>query len=320
MQKILVTGGAGFIGSYVVRLLLKEGFHVVVYDNLASGSLDVLPKQHSRLDIICEDILHYSALAAAIAQCDAVVHLAALSSVTDSLVDPVTSLQVNTLGFVHVLQGMRETGCAKRLVYASSAAVYGNTPALPCHEAQLLDTSALLSPYAMQKADNERYATLFQTFSAIQPLGLRYFNVYGFGQSAKSPYAGVITKFMDAYRSNSEIQIFGDGQQSRDFIHVTDVAHATLLALRSPYCGVCNIATGVAQTLLDLVSHLAAAGKKNPFVRFAPARPGDIMHSCADTAMATHYLGFRSSVQLKEGIAALFAQTEDPTSQVGGMT
>jgi UDP-glucose 4-epimerase len=301
MKRIVVTGGAGFIGSHSVDLLLAQGMRVVVFDNLLTGKLSNLNQHHPHLVVVREDILNYDALAKEVSQSDAVLHLAALPSVPKSIEDPIQSLQVNLQGLVHVLQAIRASQKNIRLVYASSAAVYGDTTHLPCRDNKSLSEFAL-SPYALEKANNERYADLFFRLFGIKSLGLRYFNVYGPRQDPSSPYSGVISKFISNYQAKQPILIFGDGKQSRDFIHVSDIARANLLALLSDCDGVMNIATGVPETLLDLVKYVENYGKEPLTVNFATARSGDIRESYADVKKAKKVLGFQYEVSLEEGI------------------
>jgi nucleoside-diphosphate-sugar epimerase len=301
MKRILVTGGAGFISSHTADLLLQENYEVVVYDNLLTGKLSNVDLFNSRVQFLQADILDFSKLAKEVARCDAVVHLAALASVPKSIEDPIESLKINSLGFLHVLQAIRQAGRPVRLVYASSAAVYGDTEKLPCSDEIPLVEEAL-SPYALEKANDERYAELFARLFGIKSLGLRYFNVYGPRQDPKSPYSGVIAKFLECYKKGDFISVFGDGKQSRDFIHVSDVARANLLALRSDYCGALNIATGKAETLLNLISYIEQAGGKSAEIVYAPARAGDIANSYAKVEKAKKELDFRAAISLAEGI------------------
>lgn len=303
MQQILVTGGAGFIGSHTVDLLLANDKKVIVLDNLASGNLDNLALSHPNLQFINDDILNYAHLRKIVADCDAVMHLAALPSVPKSIEDPVKSLQVNMQGFVHVLQAIRESGKSIRLVYASSAAVYGDSSKLPCDDEAL--PAIALSPYALEKANNERYADLYARLFNIKSLGLRYFNAYGPRQDPASPYSGVISKFIELYQQNKPITIFGDGLQSRDFIHVSDIAKANLLALTSEFTGVLNIATGIPETLLNLVGYIESLGDHPTELNFAPSRAGDVPRSYANIERAKQYLGFYYSTNLEQGIQSL---------------
>jgi UDP-glucose 4-epimerase len=304
MKRILITGGAGFIGSHTVDLLLEKGYRVSVFDNFSTGKLTNLNLFHANLEVIQGDILDYAKLALEIARCDAVLHLAALASVPQSIEDPIRSLQVNTQGFLHVLQALREIKKPIRLVYASSAAVYGDAEQLPCSDHVPL-SSAALSPYALEKANDERYANLYTHLFGIKSLGLRYFNVYGLRQDPKSPYSGVISKFIEQYQKHEPITMFGDGKQSRDFISVTDIARANLLALESDYAGALNIATGTPETLNNLVSYIEHAGGSSIEVQYVAPRAGDIQESYATIDRAEKELKFHYSISLKDGVGLL---------------
>ena len=308
LQRILVTGGAGFIGSHTVDLLLRQNMQVIVLDNLSSGRLENLNLQHPHLEFVEGDVLEYPLVVDLLKSCDAVLHLAAISSVPLSIEDPIYSFQVNTQGFLHILVATLKARRAIRLVYASSAAVYGDQSELPCREDAWL-THCPRSPYAMQKMHNEEYADLYAHLYGIKSLALRYFNVYGLRQDPLSPYSGVITRFLDDYEKDLTLTIFGDGLQSRDFIHVKDVAMANWLALQSHYTGVLNIATGQAKTLLNLLEYLEAFGKKSVKSRFEAKRAGDIFSSYASTKLAEEHLGFSYSINLKEGLEELLHST-----------
>jgi UDP-glucose 4-epimerase len=301
VDRILVTGGAGFIGSHTVDLLLQQNKQVIVLDNLFSGKLANLDLQHPNLEFIEGDILEYPLVQELLSTCDAVLHLAAIVSVPLSIEDPIYSLQVNTQGFLHVLQAIHQANRPIRLVYASSAAVYGNTEQLPCRDDVPL-SSPLLSPYALQKKSNEDYAALYASLHGISCLGLRYFNAYGDRQDPSSPYSGVISKFLANYKENKPLTIFGDGKQSRDFIYISDIALANMLALHSTSTGVLNIATGKSQTLLDMIHYLEQAGGHPATTQLEPARAGDIKASYAAVASAALHLGFKASVSLEEGM------------------
>lgn len=303
-QRILVTGGAGFIGSHTVKLLLSQGKQVLVLDNLFSGKMDNLDLSNPNLEFIEGDVLEYPLLEDLLVNCDAVLHLAAIASVPFSLENPIYSMQINTQGFLHVLQAIYKSNRPIRLVYASSASVYGATTQLPCRDNAPL-TSPLLSPYALQKLHAEQYGDLYHRLYGINSLALRYFNVYGQGQDPHSPYSGVISRFLDAYHHDMELTIFGDGQQSRDFIHVSDVAKANVLALEKDYAGVLNIATGQPETLKQMIEYIEENGGKPAKLRFEPARAGDIRESYASTQLAKEHLGFEYSVPLKQGLSLI---------------
>jgi nucleoside-diphosphate-sugar epimerase len=311
MKSILITGGAGFIGSHTADFFLQQGVQVVVFDNLVTGKLTHLNLFHPNLRFVQADILNYKILETEIAQCDAVLHLAALPSVQQSIADPVQSLQINTQGFLHVLQAIRKNQEKNkkdiRLIYASSAAVYGAEAALPCSDESPLPLT-VLSPYALEKANNERYAHLYAQLFSVKSLGLRYFNVYGPRQIPDSPYSGVISKFIANYQKKEPILIFGDGTQSRDFIHVFDVARANWLAMQSHYCGALNIATGVPETLINLISYIQNAGIEPPEIQFTDQRIGDIPISYASTDQTKKQLQFNYTIKLADGISNLLKQ------------
>ncbi|MES2218654.1 MAG: NAD-dependent epimerase/dehydratase family protein [Pseudomonadota bacterium] len=307
MKKILITGGAGFIGSHTTDLLLQSGYKVVVLDNLSTGKLTNLDLFNPQLEFIPGDVLDYPVLLTQVKRADAVLHLAALPSVPKSIEDPVHSLQLNTQGFLQVLQAVRNAQKPVRLVYASSAAVYGNAEALPCSDASPELLAAPLSPYALDKGNNERYAKLYDDLFGIKSLALRYFNVYGARQDPKSPYSGVIAKFIENYKNQEAITILGDGEQSRDFIYVADVARANLTALTSEATGVLNIATGVPETLLQLVKYIEQAGGNSVQTDFGQARSGDIRHSYASIQKAEEKLAFRYQTRLDQGIKLLMS-------------
>lgn len=304
IQRILVTGGAGFIGSHTVDLLLEEGKEVIVLDNLSSGKLENLNLQDPNLEFIEGNVLEYPYLEELVSGCDAVLHLAAIVSVPESIENPIFSFQVNTQGFLHALQAVYKAPRQVRLVHASSAAVYGNGDDLPCRDDRPLSSPAL-SPYAIQKIHNEDYANLYARLHGVTSLAMRYFNVYGSRQDPTSPYSGVISRFLEAYKQDKDLTIFGDGLQSRDFIHVSDVAKANVLALKSEYSGVLNIATGKSQTLLELIEYMQLAGKKSAKLQFEAERVGDIKNSYASTELAKQYIGFKYSISLQEGVEML---------------
>jgi len=303
-ERILVTGGAGFIGSHTIDLLLAQGKQVVVLDNLSSGKVVNLNMSHPALEFVEGDILEYPLVVDLLASCNAVLHLAAIASVPQSVAEPIYTLQVNTQGFLHVLEAVRQANRAIRLVYASSAAVYGAAIQLPCDDTRPLEND-LLSPYALQKKHDEDYADLYARLHGVNSLGLRYFNVYGDRQPPDSSYSGVISRFIDAYKKGAELSVFGDGKQSRDFIHVSDIARANVAALDSDYAGAVNIATGKAETLLQLIEYIGQAGGHPAKQAFKPARVGDIKDSYATVDKLAAKLHFKAEIPLQEGIREL---------------
>jgi nucleoside-diphosphate-sugar epimerase len=227
--------------------------------------------------------------------------LAAIASVQFSIEEPIYSFQVNVQGMLHVLQAIRQARRNIRLVYASSAAVYGDALELPCRDDTPL-SGLPISPYALHKFQDEEYAHLYEKLFGVKSLGLRYFNVYGSRQDPASPYSGVISRFMSAYKNDAELTVFGDGSQSRDFVHVSDIAAANWLALKSDYVGVANIATGQSESLLQLIDYMSQAGGRPAKTRFEPARQGDIKASYGATKTAHAHIGFQYSVSLQEGV------------------
>ena len=302
MKTVLITGGAGFIGSHTTDFLLKNNTRVIVFDDLSSGKLTHLDLFNPHLEFQPGDILDYPALLKQVHRVDAILHLAAVTSVPLSIADPVRSLRVNTQGFLHVLQAIREVQKPIRLVYASSAAVYGNEVNLPCRDEPISALQAVLSPYALEKANTERYADLYARLFGIPSLALRYFNVYGPRQDPASPYSGVIAKFLAAYQKKEPILLCGDGLQSRDFIYVDDVARANWQALQSESVGAMNVATGVPETLQNLVRYIETIGGDKITTVAAPARAGDIRESYATIQKAKEAMAFTYTIPLAAGI------------------
>src|SRR5690242_10747227 len=219
-MRVVVTGGAGFIGSHTVEALLATGTEVVVFDNFSTGTMQNLPRAEPGIAIVEGDIRSQEDCARAMAGATHVLHLAAQVSVVASVERPGDSCALNVLGFVNVLDAARRANVC-RVVYASSAAVYGVPAVLPLSEDAAL---APISPYGLEKCVDEQYAQLFSRLYGIQTLGLRYFNVYGPRQDPRSPYAGVIAKFCAAVNSRAALSVFGDGLQTRDFVFVKDIA------------------------------------------------------------------------------------------------
>lgn len=301
---VLVTGGAGFIGSHSVDALLADGAQVRVLDNFSTGKAGNLPN-HPQLEVIRGDIRDASAVAVAMQGVSHVLHLAAQVSVPASVADPVTSSQHNIQGFLNVFDSARLTG-VQRFVYASSAAVYGAPEQLPLSETSPV---APLSPYGLEKSINDQYAALYRALFQASSLGQRYFNVYGPRQDPSSCYAGVISKFAAALRKGDALRVFGDGGQTRDFIFVKDVAQLNLRALKSPLEGVCNIATGRSVTLLELIATLAECAGRTPTIRHEPPAPGDIRHSATLPKKMFGQLDPPAMTFLQDGLKQLLEST-----------
>lgn len=307
----LVTGGGGFIGSHVCDGLLAQGHRVRCLDNFATGRRENIAHLAGNPDftLVEADIRDAEACRRAVEGVDAVVHLAALGSVPRSIADPLTSEAVNLTGFLHMLEACRHAG-VKRFVYASSSSVYGDSPFLPKREDVI---GAPLSPYAVTKAADEQYARLYHHLFGLDPIGLRFFNVFGERQDPNGPYAAAIPRFIQRLLAHQPPQVHGDGLQSRDFTYVGNIVAAVQAGLGVPsgHCPgmVFNVACGGRTTLLDLIDALrtelaridpaiAAVG-----VEHGPERAGDVRDSQADVSRAREVLGFEAPIGMREGIA-----------------
>ncbi|GJL66425.1 MAG: dTDP-glucose 4,6-dehydratase [Nitrospirales bacterium] len=297
---VLVTGGAGFIGSHTVETLLKCGARVRVLDNFSTGKRQNLPS-HANLEVCTGDIREVNDIQHAAADITHILHLAAQVSVQDSLVNPTRSCSINIQGFVNVLEAARIQQ-VDRMVYASSAAVYGYPQQLP-----LLEDDAVhpISPYGLEKSVNDQYAELFHSLFGCSLLGVRYFNVYGPRQDPKSPYAGVISKFVHCIEQQQALTVFGDGSQTRDFVFVKDVAQANVAALRSTATGVCHVATGTSRSVLDMIQALSNCVGHELQAIHQDAQTGDIPHSAAHIKKLTQALGVQCSTRFEDGLRLL---------------
>lgn len=280
-KTIIVTGGAGFIGSQVVKKLLQDHpqHRVIVVDNLSVGRLENLQNVMEKISFHQVDIRNQNALDPLFQGCDYVIHLAANVSIQISINDPLYSESVNITGFLTILELCKKYKI-RHLVYASSAAVYGESTTTLQEEANL----APISPYGFEKMSNEYYASFYQKHHGLTSSGLRYFNVYGPGNNKSSDYSGVIKIFIDQINNSQTITIYGDGQQSRDFIFVNDIAAITVKTLFAGAPGIFNVATGKSISILELAQIMQEiAGKKVP-INFFPQRPSDILHSRAEVS------------------------------------
>jgi UDP-glucose 4-epimerase len=312
---VLVTGGAGFIGSHLVEALVGEGFRVRVVDNLATGHRDNLASVAERIDFTPGDIRDEELMVRLAAGVDLVFHQAAVVSVPQSVEQPLFSAAVNELGTLTVLEAARRAG-ARRVVLASSSAVYGDDPAQPKQEAMSPDP---LSPYAVQKLAGEYYAALYHRLHGMDTTALRYFNVYGPRQDPSSPYSGVISIFMSRAAAGAAPLIHGDGEQSRDFIYVTDVVRANLQAAQAPAAagGVFNVATGRSVSINQLWAAVGRLAGVHLRPTQGPPRVGDVRESRANIAAAAGAFGLRPQVALDEGLARTYNWYR---SQAGGRT
>lgn len=305
MTTYLVTGGAGFIGSNLVRALLERGGNVRVLDNLATGRRTNLADIATEIELIEGDLRDPAVVERAVRGVDTVFHQGALPSVARSLTEPLASHEVNATATLSLLLAARDAG-VRRFVYASSSSVYGNTPVLP--KSEDLPTSPL-SPYAVSKLAGEQYCRVFAQLYGLETVALRYFNVFGPRQDPTSQYAAVIPRFIHAMRRGEPPLIHGDGTQSRDFSYVANVVDANLRAATAPNVGgeVFNIACGERHSLLELVSALNRILGTRIEPRFGAPRPGDVKHSQADIARARRLLGYEPRVSFEEGLALTVA-------------
>jgi UDP-glucose 4-epimerase len=299
-MNVLVTGGAGFIGSHTVDALLARGAQVRVLDDFSAGQQENLPR-HSRLTVVRGDIQNGESLREALAGVSHVLHLAAQVSVNASVADPLASHSRNILGFLNVLETARQAE-VERFVYASSAAVYGEPERLPLDENSPVKP---LSPYGLEKSVNDQYGVLYSRLYGLSCLGLRYFNVYGPRQDPCSPYSGVISIFAQQAIEGRPLVVFGDGKQTRDFIFVGDVARANLSALESRETGVVNVATAKSVSLLDLIEALGACLGRKLTVEHQPSRVGDIRDSVSANARLKTWLKLDSFTPLETGLIQL---------------
>jgi nucleoside-diphosphate-sugar epimerase len=300
MSTYLVTGGAGFIGSHVVEELLARGESVRVLDDLSSGSKENLGERLGHVDFTECDIRDLDRIRPVFSGADYVIHLAARSSVAFSIEDPVTATAVNIGGTVNVLVAAKDAG-VRRVVFADSAAVYGDNPELPRVESQ---EPQPLSPYALTKLTGEHYCRIFTRVFGLEAVPLRFFNIFGPRQNPDSPYTGVLSKFIVAYLAGRTPVIFGDGGQSRDFTYVANVVDAVLRACAAPGAAgqAINVGVGESFTLNQVIAILNRIFEKQVKPRYDAPRPGDVLHSLADVSRARALLGYEPQVGFEEGL------------------
>ncbi len=309
-KRVLVTGGAGFIGSSLCHDLLERGNEVVCLDNFATGKRENIRdlKGNPKFRLIDGDIRDPETCRKAVKGADVVIHQAALGSVPRSIADPATTNAVNIDGFLNMLIATRDAGI-KRFVFASSSSVYGDSPELPKVEER---TGKVLSPYAITKLVNEEYARVFGSLYGIETIGLRYFNVFGRRQDPNGPYAAVIPKFTIAFMNYESPVINGDGSNSRDFTYIDNVVLANNLAATTENAAafnqVYNVACGDSVNLNEMTNLLRGylAGYDPKIANVEPAhgpnRAGDIPHSMASIGKAVRLLGYKPLVLFSEGL------------------
>lgn len=300
MEKFLVTGGAGFIGSNICRKLVADGCFVRVVDNLLTGKKSNLADIMDKVEFVEADMGDENVARSAMKSIDVVLHQGALPSVPRSVDDPVAAHTHNVDATFTLLLAARDSGI-KRFVYASSSSAYGDTPTLPKVETM---SPAPLSPYAVGKLVGEYYCSIFHEVYGLETISLRYFNVFGPYQDPTSQYAAAIPAFVTAILKNESPTIYGDGEQSRDFTYVDNVVDANLLAARAKQTKgeVINIACGEAVTVNEIIDMINELLGKNIKSIYADPRPGDVKHSLADISLAKKLLGFKPEVTFREGL------------------
>jgi UDP-glucose 4-epimerase len=303
-KKVVVTGGAGFIGSLIVDALVEEGNHVIAIDNLSTGNIKNIEHHINtqRFEFINGSITNLTLLKEMFKGADYVFHEAAIASIPGSITDPLSNHETNVIGTPNVLLAARDTA-VKKGIFASSAAVYGSSPSQPKKENMILEP---LSPYAVAKLASEYYCQVFTKLYGLKTVCLRYFNVYGPRQDPKSEYAAVIPKFIQLVKEGKSPVIFGNGEQTRDFVFVKDVVIANLLAAESNMTGVFNVGTGENITLNALANAIIELSGSNLQVIYTSAKAGDIRYSLTDISKIRNN-GYRPEYSIKLGLSRILS-------------
>jgi len=299
--RVLVTGGAGFIGSNLVRALLARGDDVRVLDNFSTGNRANLEELEQDVELVEGELRSYERVHNAVRGTELVFHLGALGSVPRSVQDPLTSSAVNVEGALNVMLAARDEGI-RRVVFASSSSIYGNQPELPLRETMAPDP---ISPYGVAKLAAERYCVSFsRVYDSFEAVVLRYFNVFGPRQDPTSQYAAVVPLFIAAIAASEPVTIFDDGEQSRDFTYIDNVVAANLLAADAVNANgrIFNVSAGVPATVNQLAEAIGRLLGKPVERRYLPPRPGDLRDSWADVSEARRVLGYEPKVGLEEGL------------------
>ncbi|MFJ3111718.1 NAD-dependent epimerase/dehydratase family protein [Pseudomonas putida] len=304
---ILITGGAGFIGSHLCDALLDKGYAVRILDDFSTGRRSNLQVDHPRLELIEGDVADAGLVTQTAAGCRAVVHLAAVASVQASVEDPVRTHQSNFIGTLNVCEAMRVHG-VRRVLFASSAAVYGNNGE---GESIAEETpKAPLTPYAMDKLASEQYLDFYRRQHGLEPVVFRFFNIFGPRQDPSSPYSGVISIFCERAVQGLPITVFGDGEQTRDFLYVGDLVQVMVQALEQPQVeeGAVNIGLNQATSLNQLLAAVEKVVGSLPAISYVAARSGDIRHSRADNQRLLARFKFAQATPMVEGLARLLGK------------
>ncbi|MDA0748191.1 MAG: SDR family oxidoreductase [bacterium] len=296
----LVTGGAGFIGSNLVKALLERGDSVRVLDNFSTGKRENLGPFGNRIELVEGDLRSYHVVRQAVRDIEVIFHQGALPSVPRSINDPITTNQVNVEGTLNILDAAKDAG-VRRVIYASSSSIYGENPELPKQEDMM---PMPISPYAVAKLAGEKYCQSFTKVYGLETVCLRYFNVFGGGQDPASQYAAVIPLFITAFLDGGRIRVDGDGEQSRDFSYIDNVVHANLCAAQAPGAEghVFNVACGARTSLNQVLDTLREITRVDVEVEYVAPRPGDIKHSLADITKAREILKYNPAISAEEGL------------------
>ena len=298
-MKFVITGGAGFIGSHIAKHLVEKNHDVVVVDNLSRGRLENLSKIKEQIEFKKMDILDFDSLKDVISNSDGIFHQAALTSVPESFLQKEKYHNVNVKGTENIFKLAKEFG--KKVVYASSSSIYGNTNSIPIQE---ISEKNPINPYGVTKLDDEKLAEKYHNLG-VSIIGLRYFNVYGVGQT--NDYAGVITKFINQINLNQSPIIFGDGSQTRDFISVEDVAKANLLSMESNTdFSFLNIGTGISTSVKTLAEVMIELSGKTLEISYDDLPLGDVKESLADISLAKKLINWNYNTFLKNGLKKFF--------------
>jgi len=300
MASVLITGGAGFIGSHIATRLVEQGHRVRVFDNFSSGHRSNLAHLAGRVEIVEADLRDAAACVKACQGVEFVFHEAALGSVPKSVEDPQTSHDVNINGTFNVLRAAVQAK-VRRVIYAGSSSAYGDTDVSPKHE-ELCPQP--LSPYAVQKLTGEEYLRAFHVCYGLETISLRYFNVFGPRQDPKSHYAAAIPAFVSAILRGAAPMVYGDGEQSRDFTYIDNVVDGNVLAMKAERTGgeAVNLACGGQITINEVIGAINRVLGTRIQSKYLPPRAGDVRHSCADIRLATKLLGFRPAIAFEDGL------------------